>query len=112
MLPKINRIKKKRDFEIIFKNSKSFKNNLFVLKTAKNNLGLNRFGFIVSLKVSKKATIRNKVRRRLSEAIKNKADEIRTGTDLIIIALPGIDKKEFSEIKESINGALNIARLT
>ena len=59
MLAKINRIKKKKDFEVIFKNSKSLKNNLFILKVAKNNLGLNRFGFVVSLKISKKATVRN-----------------------------------------------------
>ena len=38
MLPKINRIKKKKDFEIIFKKGKSFKNNLFILKFIKNNL--------------------------------------------------------------------------
>ena len=111
MLPKINRIKKKKDFEIIFKTSKSFKNNLFILRIAKNNLGLNRFGFIVSLKVSKKATVRNKVRGRLSEAIKSKANKIKIGTDLIIIALPGIDKKEFPEIKEAINKSLIEAKL-
>ena len=106
MLPKLNRIRKKKDFEIIFKNSKSFRNNLFIFKIMKNNLGLNRFGFVVSKKVTKKAVIRNKVRRRLSEIIKNKMGNIKTGTDLVIIALPGIEKKEFSEIKEAINNAL------
>ena len=111
MLPKINRIKKKKDFEIIFKNSKSLKNNLFIFKIMKNNLGLNRFGFVVSQKVSKKATIRNKTRRRLAEAVKGKVKKIKTGTDLVLIALPGIEKKEFSEIKETIGNALVKAKL-
>jgi len=106
MLPKINRIKKKKDFEIIFKNSKSFKNNLFIFKITKNNLGLNRFGFVVSQKVSKKATVRNKIRRRLAEAIRARIKDIKIGTDLVLIALPGIEKKEFSEIKEAINNML------
>jgi ribonuclease P protein component len=110
MLPKINRIKKKKDFESIFKRtqgmSQSFKNSLFILKTAKNNLGLNRFGFVVSLKVSKKATIRNKIRRRLGEAIKSQADKIKPNTDIIIVALAGIEKKDFSEIKEAVNSTL------
>jgi ribonuclease P protein component len=112
MLPKINRIKKKKDFEIIFKNSKIFKTNLFIFRIAKNNLKLNRFGFVVSLKVSKKATVRNKIRRRLTEAIKIEIKnmpleaQVKIGTDLVIIALPGIEKREFSEIKETINNAL------
>jgi len=111
MLPRINRIKKKKDFETIFKNSKGFKNNLFILRISKNNLGLNRFGFVVSKKISKKAIIRNRIKRRMSEAIKGEAQKIKTGTDLVLIASPGIDKKDFSEIKETISNALLRARL-
>jgi len=106
MLAQINRIKKKKDFETIFGNSKSLKNNLFIFKIAKNDLGLNRFGFVVSQKISKRAVVRNKVRRRLSEAVKVEMANIKSGTDLVIIALSGIEKKEFVEIKESLNNAL------
>ena len=111
MLPKINRIRKKKDFETIFKNSKSLKTNLFIFKVRKNNLGVNRFGFVVSQKVSKKANVRNKVKRRLSDAMKAKMQNIEIGTDIVIIALSGIEKKEFSEIKESINNTLTKSRL-
>ena len=111
MLSKINRIKKKKDFERIFKNSKIFKGNLFIFRTMKNNLGLNRFGFVVSQKISKKATLRNKTRRRLTEAISPEIENIRIGTDLVIIALPGIEKKGFSEIREAIKSMLIKSRL-
>jgi len=111
MLPKINRIKKKKDFETIFKNSKSFRNNLFIFKTRKNNLKLNRFGFVVSQKVSKKATLRNKIKRRLGEAIRDKMENIEIGTDLVFITLPGIEKKEFSEIKKAVEDSLVKAKL-
>ena len=110
MLPKINRIKKKKDFEIIFKRTQgapqSFKNSLFILKIMKNNLGLNRFGFVVSQKVSKKATVRNKIRRRLAEVIKAEMKNIKIGTDMVLIALPGIEKKGFSDIKGTVGDAL------
>jgi len=106
MLLKINRIKKKKDFGNIFKNSKSFKNDFFIFRIAKNNLGINRFGFVVGLKISKKATIRNKTRRRMVEIIKAEAEKIKNGTDLILIALSGIEKKGFSEMKDIINKAL------
>jgi len=102
MLLKINRIKKKKDFENVFKKSKSFKNNLFIFKVAKNNTRSNRFGFVVSQKVSKKATLRNKVRRRLMEII-GKIKNIKAGVDVVLIALPGIEKKDFSEIKTALD---------
>jgi ribonuclease P protein component len=111
MLPKINRIKKKKDFEVIFKNSKSLRSNLFILKISQNNLGLSRFGFVVSKKISKKAVVRNKIKRRMSEAIKAQAEKVKSGTDLVFVTLSGIEKKEFSEIKEAINNALLKARL-
>jgi len=106
MLPQANRIKKKKDFEIIFRNSKSLKNSLFILKIIKNDLGINRVGFVVSKKVSKKAVIRNKIRRRLSDTVKAEMGNIKLGIDLVFIALPGIEKREFPEIKEAIIDAL------
>ena len=106
MLPQINRIKKKKDFEKIFKNSKSFKSSLFIFRISKNDLGLNRFGFVVSQKVSKKAVIRNKVRRRLAEIMRAQTGKIKNGTDLVIIALPIIGKKEFVEIRETTEKSL------
>jgi ribonuclease P protein component len=106
MLPKINRIKKKNDFGIIFKKGASLRNNLFILKFLKNGLEQNRFGFVVSQKVSKKAVIRNRIRRRLTEAVKAKKEKIKNGMDLVFIALPGIEKKEFSGIKEALDQTL------
>ncbi len=117
MLPAINRIKKKKDFEVIFKNSKSFKNNLFIFKIMKNNLGVDRFGFVVSQKISKRATIRNKVKRRLAEAVSFETKKtfaggkIKNGTDLVFITLSGIEKKDFSEIKEAVTVALAKSKL-
>jgi len=106
MLPKKNRVKKKKDFKRIFKESKNKKNNIFVLKIAKNNLNINRFGFVVSQKVSKKATIRNKVRRRLAGALRDERKNIKKGIDMVFIALPGIEKKSFCEIKKAIKEEL------
>ncbi len=111
MLPKINRVKKKRDFEAIFKEGLKFKNNLFILRVAKNHLNENRIGFVVSLKVSKKATVRNKIRRRLAEAVKVYIDNIERGTDLVFIVLPGAEKNNFFDTKNAVSFTLNKAKL-
>jgi len=92
---------KKKDFEYVFKKGGKIKEDFLVLITAKNKLNKTRFGFIVSQKVSKKATVRNKVKRRLRAAVKLKT--IKEGLDVIFIALPGLEKKDFREIKETVN---------
>ena len=102
MLAKENRLKKKKDFETVFKKGKGFKDNFLALKIAPNNLKTSRFGFIVSQKVSKKAVVRNKIRRRLSEAIRLNLKDIKRGVDIALIALPGIESKTYLEIKETL----------
>jgi len=111
MLPKINRIKNKKDFEAIFKNSASFKNNIFIFKIAKNGLAETRFGFVISQKVSKKATVRNKIKRILSEIIKIEFKNIKSGLDIVLIALSGIEKKEFSYIQENFLSLMSRAKI-
>ena len=66
---------------------------------------------MVSRKVSKKAIIRNKIKKRLAEAVKIEMKNIKNGTDLVIIVLPGAEKKNFSEIKEVVRDALVKAEL-
>ena len=118
MLPRINRVTKKKDFEKIFKNSKGFKDDLLLYRAMKNNLDLNRFAFIVSKKVSKKATIRNKLRRRLAEIVADEVKNIspnvqmKAGKDLILTALPGAQKKEFSNLRESVADILIKVKIT
>ena len=102
MLSKINRLTKKKDFEAVFKKGKSVKNSFLIFKILNNNLKENRFGFIVSKKISNKATIRNKIKRRLRAIIAKELGGIKNYKDIIIIALPGIEKKEFSEIQSVI----------
>jgi len=97
MLPKKNRIQKKKDIEKIFKKGRTFKESSLVLKTMRNNLGESRFGFIVSQKVSKRANVRNKIKRRLREIVR--LNPLKTGTDNLLIALPGMEKNDFAETK-------------
>lgn len=103
MLSQKHRLKKKKDIEIVFKKGKVFRENLLLLRTVKNELNFYRFGFIVSQKVSKKANIRNKIKRRMREVLRLKVGLIKSGTDNLLIALPGLEKKDFKEFKEIID---------
>lgn len=109
MLPKKNRLQKNKDFERVFKKGRFFKEDFLVLKVLFNNLKNSRFGFIVSSKVSKKAVLRNKIKRWLRAAVlshleKKADDKTEKSIDIIIIVKPEQPKiKNFQEVKETIN---------
>jgi ribonuclease P protein component len=111
MLPKKNRLKKKKDFERVFRGGKSFKKGFLVLRLKKNDLKINRFGFVVSKKISKKAVKRNQIKRRLREAVRSKMNLYKKGFDLIFISLPGLEKKNFQNIKDTIVFLLNKSKI-
>lgn len=106
MLPIKNRLKKKSDFERVFKKGIGRKDDNLLLKTLKNNLETSRFGFVVSKKISNKAVVRNKIRRILREIIKKKLPEIKTGLDVIFIANPSCKTKDFWEIEAAVKELL------
>lgn len=97
------RLKKKKDFGRVFKEGKGFKEDFLFLKFIPNNLKKSRFGIIVSQKISKKATIRNKIKRRIRAIISQKRAITKKGIDCILIAFPGLETKDFWEIEETIN---------
>ena len=105
MLPKINRLTKEKDFEEVFKKGKSIKNDFLVFKIFKNHLKESRFGFIVSKKVSNKATVRNKIKRRLRDTVLGELKNTGQSIDVVIIALPQIKEKEFLEIQDIVKKA-------
>lgn len=111
MLPKANRLKKKKDIENVFKNGTGFKEDFLILKVVKNNLKNSRFAFIVSQKVSKKATLRNKIRRRLSELVRRRLPTVPLGIDMVLVAVSGLEEKDFWEIEESLNKLFNKAKM-
>lgn len=111
MLPKENRLKKNKDFKKVFKDGKGFKEDFLVLKKAKNNLKISRFGFVVSKTFFKKATLRNKIKRKLRESVRIKLNEIKKGIDGVVIAGPGLEAKDFREIKEIVNRLFKKAKI-
>lgn len=101
--PKENRFKERKSFASVLRKGKTVKGKFLILKFIKNNLTKSRFGFIISKKISKKATDRNKIKRRISEIVRMKTREIKKPIDAVFIARKNIEKQKFQEIeKETI----------
>lgn len=111
MLPPNNRLRQKKDIDIVFKKGKGFKEGFLFLKTVKNNLNKPRFAFVVSQKISKKANLRNKIKRRLREVVRKKLKDFKKGTDNLIITAPGAETKDFWEIEETTNKLFKKAKV-
>jgi len=111
MLKKINRLTKNKEFDSVWKNGRSSFDAILGVKSLANGLTVNRFGILVSLKVSKLAVERNKIKRRLREIIRAELDNIKIGNDITIIALAPANKKDFSGLEASFKNNLKKLRL-
>ncbi len=112
MLARENRIKKKKDFERVLKKGKGFKEDFLVLKFISNNLRQSRFGIIISRKISKKAVIRNKIKRRLKALFRFKLAKTKRGIDIVLVVLPGCESKNFWEMERTINKLFRKAKIS
>ncbi len=111
MLAEKNRLKKEKDFQDFKKIKESFKGDFLILKKKKNNFPLKRFGFVVSKKVSPKAVVRNKIKRILREAVREKIEAIKEGYDIVFFAKGKSKEELFSSFKKEIGSLLKKADL-
>ncbi len=96
------KITKTKDFDKIFKQGISSFSPTLLIKRQKNNLGVNRYGVIVSTKVSPKAVVRNKIKRLIREVFKQEKTKLSQGNDLIFIAQKDIKDKLYQEVLASV----------
>ncbi len=99
MLAQKNRLRKRNDIQRVFKQGNGVKNSFLYLKAISNGLKDPRFAFVVSKKISKKSTERNRVKRLLRESIQK--NMVEKSLDIVIIVLPEISKtiKDLRKIK-------------
>lgn len=103
MLSRKYKLRKKNDFKYVFENGKYQDDSFIRLKIAKGNqTEISRFGFMISSKISKKAVERNKIRRRLERIVQLNIKKIKTGFDIIVLAKPEINNKNYIEIQEAL----------
>lgn len=102
MLARQHRLVKQKDFERIFKQGKSYYTKLLGAKTLGSQLEFNRFGIVISTKVSKKATERNKLKRQIRQALRELDKNLKSGFDLVIMALPGFLNQEYKTVRDEL----------
>jgi ribonuclease P protein component len=102
MLSKKYRLSK-TEIPVIARKGKRFQGELFDLKLwFDNNLSNSLFTIAVSTKVSKKATIRNTIKRKFRASLKNLENTLRKGKYLFVIKSEKLAEMKSQEIEELI----------
>ncbi len=108
MIAKSRRIRLTRDFERVFAVRQSVHAAFFRIKIAPNKLGYTRCAVVVSAKVSKRAVVRNRVRRRAWSVIAQYIDTLPKGLDIVFMATPDAARADFEAIKKELK--LNLSK--
>lgn len=109
------RLRLQRDFARLRQHGQTVKHRLFILSYGQNGQPHNRYGFIVSRRLGKAVT-RNRIRRRLREAVRVFDEAIissqhNQGHDIVLIARQVILQATFDEIRQALETTLRRAGL-
>jgi ribonuclease P protein component len=98
-------LRKKSDFDRLYKRGKSTGEKYIVLFVYKNGLDYNRTAFLASKKVGKSVD-RNRARRLMKESYRGLSDTCEKGYDLLFIARNTILGKKYKDVSKSMYSAL------
>lgn len=108
-LPKKNVLRKKLDFDKVFKEGRAVKGSFLLIRYIKRDSAFSRFGVVVSTKVSKKAVRRNRLRRIIMEELRLKFPSM-VVVDAVIMVSPRAEKITPNELREDLSLAVNKLR--
>lgn len=108
MLKAEQRLSRQKDFDRVFSQGRFFSEGTLSLKMVRGPYAVSRFGFIVSKKVSKKAVVRNRLKRRLRESVRwaDKTGRLVGGWDVVVMPKPVLGTAARGEIKPLVDKLL------
>ncbi len=105
MLSRVNRLRKRYQFNYIYKNGTHISSNLLVLYFLPSKTKSIKVGFAVTKKIGK-ATVRNLMRRRLREIVRKSLPNLKQNYNIIIVARENILNASFEDISKEYNNLI------
>ncbi len=102
------RLKGSKRFSQIHVEGSSAANRLLVIRYLANGGDCSRFGFLVSKRIGN-AAVRNKVKRRLREAVR--LNQVKSGWDALFIVRRGAGSAKYQDLKDATDNLLQRANL-
>ena len=109
-MKRAQRLRKAAEFQRVRARRRSWAHPLLVLYAAENGTDCTRVGIVAGRWVGN-AVARNRVKRRVREAIRERYAAIARGYDLVWLARPGLATAEHSALVAAVEHLLQRARL-
>ncbi len=93
------RIRKKKDFLVLYKKGRRYKSRYFSLIYSSSSLPYSRVGVVASRKVGG-AVVRNKAKRWMRELFRRNRESLEAPVDVLIVAMPEMARATWAEIRE------------
>ena len=90
-------LKKNKDFQVVYKNGKSYANRYLVLYIRENGMDKNRLGISVSKKVGN-SVVRHHLTRLIRESYRLQEEHFQCGFDLVVIARAGAKERSYHSL--------------
>jgi len=108
-MERARRLRKGSEFDTVYQEGTVTSGPLFVVRHLENGGALTRWGFAVGKRLSKKATVRNRLKRQIREAAR--LLEVKPGVDIVVTARQGLLEASFAEIQAALAKSLQRAGL-
>ena len=106
-MKKINIIKESKEFDNIIHTGRYIKNNYYIIYYKDKANDYYRFGLSVGKKISKRAVVRNKLKRRLKSIIDNNKNCYPKTKDYIIIMKGRCNEATYEELEQNFLNIIN-----
>lgn len=110
MLPRHQRLRSRAEFDAVYKNGRSWAHPLAVLHIIEAPAGC-QIGISVSKKVGN-AVLRNRVRRRMREIIRQQLPQWKPGFHAVFVLRSGAAAAEFADLTQAVLELARRSRLT
>lgn len=109
-MTRVPRIKRNAEFQVIFRQGRTWSNAVAVLYLLRSQAPVSRIGVCVSKKLGK-ATVRNRVRRLIHESCRLRWPDVKDGWRIVILARRGALDRTFKDVDACVDDLLRRARL-
>lgn len=111
MLPKQNRLRARQDFSRVYQKGIRLNRSALGLRAYRHPVDVReqpplRVGISISSKVSKRAVVRNRIKRQLRSAFRELLPELESGWDLVIVVYPNALQCDYPEFLQQLKQLL------
>ncbi|HEY9824661.1 MAG TPA: ribonuclease P protein component [Stenomitos sp.] len=116
MLPQHHRLKNRRDFDSVYRNGIRCNAAALGLRAyqppqSSQQLAPSRIGISISQKVSKRAVVRNRIKRQVRAAVRQLLPDLDAGWDLVFVVYPSALECGYWEFLQQLKQLLGQVRI-